>query len=1027
MIRQHIHVLSRIAVAMEPVDTPMAALQSLGIEDPHQAFQRLTQLAGRGVTDDDLERLYPILFRALHESPDPNRSLLAFCRWFEATGNPIAYLNLLSAHPVALEIFCIVTGSSQVFADLLVRQPECFELIADPGQRGERRPVATLTREIRNLVEACRYPELKREALRRWKAREMLRIGVRDLAGIASLAETARAFSDLADACLQAALDIAYTTLPKLAQPPPSFAIIAMGKLGGRELNYSSDIDLMFVHADDLPETLLLEDGTSINALAWLNRLAETLIKILAEEGAHGHVFRVDMRLRPEGRFGPLVRSLSAYRFYYENWAEPWELQALIKARFVAGNRALGEEFHRLITPFVYNPFPPPELIASIVENKRRIERKCALERQTESNIKVGYGGIRDIEFIVQRLQLLHGGKLPSLRTSNTLQALQRLHQAGVLSKETHRDLAEDYVFLRTLEHRLQLLHGHQTQTLPPPHSPERLRLARRMGFDSSDAFETELAQRRSRVHTYLQNLFYGEMPLSSPPATAGSDLAILLDTIDSPASHDQLIQLLQGHGFHHPEKLIPLLQMPMRGNEYGGMPPDTPIEFKNIAARLLEMAARAPNPDAALFGFEALAIAVPNRAQLYAACDDSPQMLDKLLRLAGGSPPLFQRLVRHQEWLESLINPEEESRDWWAPLLKLQGYSAQIEALATNLERQWLEIGARDIWGEVDVLEVQHRLTQLAEQTIQILLELCAQELLTRNSADTRQVLAPLAVFGLGKLGGQELGYASDWDVIFLYDESFLHDTARSQTLQQAIELFEEAIAHLTTHNLPIALDLRLRPWGKDGTLVTSPKALYHYHKTSGEIWEKQALLKARFVAGNAKQGAYATQVLQAISYPNPFPKNYTDAMRTMKHRIETERLEPHLRTSDLKLGHGGLLDIEWLAQWLQMQYGRRNPSLRCPNTVQTLGHLADAHLLDNAEADVLIATYLQLARARNALWLYTGRSQDRLPEDKISVCALARLLGYVDDQEGSQALNDIRSAMKEARRIFESRFYAD
>lgn len=221
MIRQHIHVLSRIAVAMEPVDTPMAALQSLGIEDPHQAFQRLTQLAGRGVTDDDLERLYPILFRALHESPDPNRSLLAFCRWFEATGNPIAYLNLLSAHPVALEIFCIVTGSSQVFADLLVRQPECFELIADPGQRGERRPVATLTREIRNLVEACRYPELKREALRRWKAREMLRIGVRDLAGIASLAETARAFSDLADACLQAALDIAYTTLPKLAQLLP--------------------------------------------------------------------------------------------------------------------------------------------------------------------------------------------------------------------------------------------------------------------------------------------------------------------------------------------------------------------------------------------------------------------------------------------------------------------------------------------------------------------------------------------------------------------------------------------------------------------------------------------------------------------------------------------------------------------------------------------------------------------------------------------------------------------------------------
>jgi glutamate-ammonia-ligase adenylyltransferase len=1012
---------------METLDTQIAALQSLGIEDPKRALQRLAHLAGRGVTDDDLERLYPLLFRALQESPDPNRSLLAFCRWFEATGNPLVYLNLLCTHPVALEIFCIVTGSSQIFADLLARQPECFELIADPGQRGERRPVATLTREIRNLVEACRYPELKREALRRWKAREMLRIGVRDLAGIASLAETARAFSDLADACLQAALDIAYTILPKPAQNPPAFAVIAMGKLGGRELNYSSDIDLMFVHADDLPETLLLEDGTSINTLAWLNRLAETLIKTLAEEGAHGYVFRVDMRLRPEGRFGPLVRSLSAHRFYYENWAEPWELQALIKARFVAGHRALGEAFHRLITPFVYNPFPPPEFIASIIENKRRIERKCALEGHTESNIKIGRGGIRDIEFIVQRLQLLHGGKLPSLRTQNTLQALQRLYQAGILPKETHRHLIEDYVFLRTLEHRLQLLHGHQTQTLPPPRSPERLRLARRMGFDSLEAFETELSQRRDRVHTYLQNLFYGEMPPPSLSATTGADLATLLDTIDSTASQEQLIRLLHDHGFHYPEKLIPLLQMPMRGNEYGGMPPDTPIEFKNIASRLLEMAARTPNPDAALFGFEALAIAVPNRAQLYAACDDSPQMLDKLLRLAGGSPPLFQRLVRHQEWLETLINPEEESSDWWLPLRKTKDYSAQIDALATNLERKWLEIGARDIWGEIDVLEVQQHLTQLAEQTLQILLELCAQELATKGWTEAPQALDSLTVFGLGKLGGEELGYASDWDVIFLCDESCLHDTARSHILQRIIELLEEAITHLATHNLPIALDLRLRPWGKDGALFSSHKALYHYHKTSGEIWEKQALLKARFVAGNSKQGTYATQVLQAISYPNPFPKTYTVAMRAMKRRIETERLEPHLRASDLKLGHGGLLDIEWLTQWLQMQHGRRIPSLRCQNTVQTLDSLADAHLLDNSEADVLIATYLLLTRARNALWLHTGRSQDRLPEDKISVRAFARLLGYVDDQEGLQALNDIRRAMNEARRIFESRFYAD
>lgn len=1010
---------------METKKAWLDALQKVGVTDPAAALQKLLHLAGRGVTDEDIARLVPPFLQALLESPDPNRSLLAFCRWFEATNNPLVYLNLLCNHPVALEIFAVVTGCSQLFADLLVRQPECFELIADPGQRGESRSASVLTQEIRALVEACRSTQLKKEALRRWKAREMLRIGVRDLAGIAGLEETARAFSDLADACLQAALDIAYATLPQPISKP-AFAVISMGKLGGRELNYSSDIDLLFLHEDNLPQTLLLEDGRTVETLNWLNRLAETFVNTLSEDGPHGHVFRVDMRLRPEGRFGPLLRSLSAYRFYYENWAEPWELQALIKARFVAGNRALGETFIRMITPFVYNPFVPPELLAAIVENKRRIERKAAIEGLTETNIKIGKGGIRDIEFLVQRLQLQHGGKRPSLRTPNTLQALRRLHHAGLLSPKAQTELEEDYIFLRTLEHRLQLLHGHQTQILPPPGTAERTRLARRMGFQKPEAFEAELASRRQRVHNYLQNLFYEQA--SATPANSGAEslLETLLDTIDSNISKQKLEVLLKDMGFYDPQKLIPLLRMPMRGNEYGGMPPDTPIEFQRIAHRLLTLAAQTPHPDAALQGFEALAIAVPNRAQLYAACDDSPQMLEKLVRLAGSSPPLFQRLVHHQEWLEPLLNPEEEESTTLPTPDLTKDWTELIQKIARYLEKNLLAIGAQEIWQEIDVAEVPQRLTQLAESGLKALLFAASYQASGRNREQAEKLLHRIAVFGLGKLGGMELCYQSDWDVIFFCDElSLAHTETRSQ-LQKTVELLEEAMHALSAHNLPTTLDLRLRPWGKDGSLITTPRAIARYHLVSGETWEKQALLKARYVAGNSALAAKVLKILHAFCYPRRFSHEQAETVKAMKKRIENERLDPAFLHTDIKLGHGGMLDIEWLVQWLQLHHGRRFPSIRCQNTPQALSRLADAGIIENAEADVLIAIYFQLMRARNALWLYTGRSQESLPEDTIMARAISRLLGYSHDTTGAQIRADIQNAMREARKIFERRFYA-
>src|SRR5579884_317244 len=1014
-------------------------LRAVGIEETARALRWVRDLAGQGVTDDDLAPLLPLLLNALRGSPDPERALGSFSRWFAAVGSPYSHLQTLLRHPVSLDLFCLVTGSSQYFADLLARQPETFEIISNPGVRGGTKSAARLYREVSALVDVCQRPELKRDVLRRWKAREMLRIGVRDLAGLADMPATAREFSNLADACVQKAHDIALSTL-SLASPPVLFAVIAMGKLGGQELNYSSDIDLMFVHGDALPDEVVLEDGRRMEGGVYAGRLAETIVKTLAEESAQGHVFRVDMRLRPEGRFGPLTRSLSSFRAYYESWAEGWERQALLKARFVAGDRALGEAFMAMVSPFVYRSHVSAGFLEEIRANKRRIEQKCELEGQTFTNVKTGYGGIRDVEFTAQALQLTFGGQVPRLRTPNTLAAIQRLRHAGFLTYDEAHDLAEDYQFLRTLEHRLQLLHGFQTQTLPPPEDRrERLSLARRMGFVDAAAFEAELERRRGRVHGTLERLFYGQSAekgaraAESSEEAAWEDVNALLDNIDSPAAQERLTERLQAAGFRDIPAALRALRLPMRGNEFGEMPPDTPMEFKAIAPRLMALLARSPDPDAGLAGMEALALAVPNRAQLYAAFDDSPEVMRRLVQLAAAAPALLKNLARHLEWMEGLLNPDEEAEDFPADLAaRVQGaddFKAKLEAIARTYQRQMLHIGARDVWDEADTQETAADLTRLAKAVLAVLVAICSEEVIAaaKEPETARRVLERVAILGLGKLGGAELGYGSDWDVLFVYEEgrsseAGLTGAERFALVNAVVERVLAAGKALVTLGAPIEIDLRLRPWGRKGALATSPRGLIAYYRSSGETWERQAALKARLAAGDRRVGRRCERILGAVSYRRGLTAEEDAAVQAMKRRIEAERLKPTEQETDLKLGHGGLSDIEWLAQRLQLLYGSQYPSLSVPNTLHALSALASARLLDNAEADALVGTYTLLTRLRNASFLQTGTPQDVLPAERERCRALARLLGY---EEEAALWEVVHGHMQEARQIFLHRFF--
>jgi len=1042
-------------------------LRSTGIVEIDTAIRLLDQLAGRGITDDDLEPVVEYFIGALHHSADPDRSVNAFVAWFLALPTPRAYLNLMQSRPECLQTLCLLTGCSNYLADLLIRNPEYFEIVSEIHLHTAARTFVHYSRQLNILMNACHNLDRKPDSLRRWKAREMLRIGLRDLVGIAPMPVTAKEFSYLADASVQGALNIAMETMPLAAGVAPlPFAVIGMGKLGGLELNYSSDIDLIFVHGDDLPYTVEMTDGRKIESIVYLSRIAEKLIRILSDESAEGQVFRVDMRLRPEGRFGPITRSLGSCSTYYKSWGETWEFQALIKARFIAGDRATGNRFIADLQPLVYRNQMSGQSQRDIRANKRRIEEKCALESETETNVKTGIGGIRDVEFTVQSLQFLNGFREPRLRVRGSLEAIRRLARAHLLLPEEAQIMEDGYIFLRNVEHRLQLLNGFQVQNMPSvDQAEERRRLARRLGYTDRRPFENDLARYRTAINQIMQRHFYDATPevsgSTTPYGKRWPDLEALLDNTSSPPAIDRLKSLLTNAGFQDMDAAVHALKLPMIGNEFGEMPPDTPVAFKRIAAELLDRASRSANPDHALSGIEQVALAVPNRAQLYATFYDSRDVMDRLIRLGAGSPHLLTRLANHLQWLETLLSPEDSDdidtdlphgdgavaaaeiemltqnllTEMVARRRRASNPELQIDAISAVFQREALLIGAQEIWEDTDSRSAMRRLSALADATLQALLEVGIENILASHAApqEAERVLRSVAIVGMGKLGGVELGYASDWDLLVTYDSNpriapEMSDSQRGGLAEQLVKSIMDAGQQLITRGAHIEIDLRLRPWGRAGAIALSLRGYAEYYRTAAETWERQAALKARFVAGDRRIGSRFLKLLQAVSSGRGITPQEEFEVVAMKKRIETERLKPGSKTTDLKLGHGGLSDIEWLAQLFQLKYGPVDKSLRSCHTLSAIVAIGAKGFLDNAEVELLLHAYNLLHRMRNTLWLQLGRSQDEMPDDSRLAGTIARQLGYQATSEiAAQDLMraDVLQLMSEVRSIFNRRFY--
>jgi len=932
--------------------------------------------------------------------------------------------GLLAQHPGAVPLLARLFGSSQVLADALRRRPSLLAWLLEPRTMRPWLP-DDLEADLVASLAPFTTRAARMNALRRFKARHLLRIAARDLLGDADLALTTEELSRLADVCLGEAwrwCDAALRARWGAPRGPDGretgLAIIAMGKLGGEELNYASDIDLLLVYGED-GETAGGPGGRLPNG-DYFRRLARDLVAFLEEVTEEGAAFRVDLRLRPEGRVGPLVLSLEGYRAYYAERAELWERQALVKARPAAGDPRVGAAFMALAREVVWRSGVDPRLVTAIRAMKREIDR--ALRRRGDAaeraDVKLGRGGIREIEFLVQALQLLYGGDDPWLRERTTLKALFRLVERGYLAPALGRELSAAYVHLRTVEHRLQIVDALQTHRLPD--DPDALgRLARRLGVpgpprQAARAFRRRHAAVTAAVHRAF-TAFFSERPAPTPRRPRLPSLLALRAT-----------------GFRDPERARQTLRLILEGRPlvpYAGA-------FQRARERLLPMLLdalwKSPDPDEALHQLERLLAAVGPRAGLVERLAAEPDVLTGLARLCAGGDLLTDLLIAQPERLAALADPEALGRRRrppelaaaFAPVFAASSAAERRDRLRRVKQAEELGIVWRYLQGATTVDGYGRELTALAEATLAAGWLLALAPLVERHGVprDAAGRFVPAVVVGLGKLGGRELAAGSDLDLFCVYAAEGATDGPDRIDAHAfwgaAVERLVSTLGDITAAGVAFPVDLRLRPGGPGAGLAASLAAAEQYYREHADLWERQSLTRARLVLGDPALGRRVRATLARVVYAAPPGPAELKAIVEVRARMETELGRETPGRRHVKLGRGGLVDVEFLAQALALVHGGRHPAVRRAGTTAALRALAEVGALAPDLAAGLVEHYRFLRRVSVGLRLFGARPPDVLDLAGPMPARLAVALGYA----GREAfLDDYRARTEAVRAAFE------
>ena len=878
-----------------------------------------------------------------------------------------------------LEVAPRVLGVSEFVARACETRPELLPDLIQSGDLFCAYASDELHRRVQTAVAGCADESSLKTALRRLRQREMVRLAWRDLAGWANLEEVVRTLSALADACLDAALAKLYDWAVAREGVPREqgtdtaarFVVLGMGKLGGEELNFSSDIDLIFAYSEE-GET----DKRSLSNHEFFVRLGQRLNQALNEQTADGFVFRVDMRLRPNGASGPLALSFDAMEQYYQAHGRMWERYALIKARVVAGDPAAGAELLTRLRPFVFRKYLDYTAVEEIRSLKASIHREL-LRKGIESNIKLGPGGIREVEFIGQAFQLIRGGRDLRFQERRILPVLAHLAAEGDLTPQAVGDLSSAYEFLRNTEHRLQEIRDQQTQVLPTD-DLDRLRVAVGMGFGDWPGFQAALTRHMQRVHEHFNSVFAA--PQGEAPAADEQGLhALWAGTLEETAAHE----VLQAAGFADAGTTLNLLKGLRAGGAYSALSANGRERLDKLMPLLVGAAGLTPEPQTTLARLVAFVEAIGRRSVYLALLVENPLALSQLVKLCSASEWIARYLNQHPILLDELM----DAVSLYAPLtrealaaelqsrlarLPVDDLEAQMEALREFRNGHVLRVAAADVGPGLTPDEIGRHLAHIAEVIVAQALTLAHDDLVLKHGRPTlvqdgEPINPGFAVIAYGKLGSLELGYTSDLDMIFLHgaeQEGGMTDGPRPIANEVFFARLGQRLIHVLTARtgggILYEVDTRLRPSGRSGMLVTSPAAFREYQDSHAWVWEHQALIRARPIAGDAGLSRVFEEIRAATLCRERDPETLRTEVAAMRARMH-EAQAPH-DPGEINLKHdpGGMIDVEFMVQYAVLRWAHDHPELvRHRGNIPLLEALEARGLLDPVQAGLLRDAY--------------------------------------------------------------------
>ncbi|MFB7189361.1 bifunctional [glutamine synthetase] adenylyltransferase/[glutamine synthetase]-adenylyl-L-tyrosine phosphorylase [Streptomyces sp. NPDC056230] len=976
-----------------------------GFTDP-SAAERLLDLPVLSSVRSD-----PVLLDALGATADPDLALQGVVRLVESEEpdeRQILLDTLVTAKPLRDRLLGVL-GASEALGDHLARHPRDWHALVTYEATDLHPGVHEFEQELAGADD----PDSLRVAYRRC----LLAIAARDVCGTTDVAEAAAELADLATATLRAALAIARTAAPGDAALC-RLAVIAMGKCGGHELNYVSDVDVIFVAepVDGVEESAAVPAAT---------RLAAHMMRICSDTTVEGTIWPVDANLRPEGRNGPLVRTLSSHLAYYQRWAKTWEFQALLKARPVAGDPELGAEYVEAVSPLVWQAADRENFVADVQKMRRRVVDNIPADR-VDREIKLGPGGLRDVEFAVQLLQLVHGRSDATLRSGSTLEALRALAAGGYVGRVDATQLDDAYRFLRAMEHRIQLYRLRRTHLVPEDERDLR-RLGRSLGMRTDPITELNQAWKRhaSVVRRLHEKLFY------RPLLDAVAQLAPGETRLSAQAAGHRLEAL----GYADPAAALRHLEALS-----SGVSRKAAIQ-RTLLPVLLGWFADSADPDAGLLGFRKVSDALGKTPWYLRLLRDEGAAAENLARVLSAGRLAPDLLLRAPEAVALLGDPqglkprsrEHLEQEVLAAVGRAEDAESAVAVVRGVRRRELFRTTAADLIGSYGTEEspaeedpgalvdrVGSAVTDLNAVTIAGALRAAVRE----RWGDT--LPTRFAVIGMGRFGGHELGYGSDADVLFVHSPREGVDEHEAAQAANAVVSEVRRLLQLPTADPPLIIDADLRPEGKNGPLVRTLRSYEAYYRRWSLVWESQALLRAEPVAGDEELGRGFIELIDPLRYPmEGLGEDAIREIRRLKARMESERLprgaDPTLHT---KLGRGGLSDVEWTVQLMQMQHGWVEPGLRTTRTREALAAACAAELIPVEDAQTLDEAWVLATRVRNAVMLVRGRPGDTFPSGPRELTSVGRYLGYEPGHVGDM-LDDYRRITRRARAVVEERFY--